>query len=92
MNFSISGFGRTQADGRNTIPTQDNGTATPRKSVVQVQFPCFGHSLAYYNDQFDLHPGDRVYVDGKLERSALLPRWSTTSKSSFPTTNGSLPW
>ena len=67
MNFSISGFGRTQADSRNTIPTQDNRAAVPRKSVVQVQFPCFGHSLAYYNDQFDLHQGDRVYVDGKLE-------------------------
>ena len=67
MNFSISGFGRTQADSRNTIPTQDNRIGAPRKSVVQVQFPCFGHSLAYYNDQFDLHQGDRVYVDGKLE-------------------------
>ena len=67
MKFSISGFGRTQADSRDTLPTQDNGTAVPRKSVVQVQFPCFGHSLAYYNDQFDLHQGDRVYVDGKLE-------------------------
>ena len=67
MNFSISGYGRTQADSRNTIPTQDNRAAAPRKSVVQVQFPCFGHSLAYYNDQFNLHQGDRVYVDGKLE-------------------------
>ena len=67
MNFSISGFGRTQADSRNTIPTQNNRAVAPRKSVVQVQFPCFGHSLAYYNDQFDLHQGDRVYVDGKLE-------------------------
>ena len=67
MNFSISGFGRTQAGGQNTVPTQDNKPAAPRKSVVQVQFPCFGHSLAYYNDQFDLHQGDRVYVDGKLE-------------------------
>lgn len=67
MNFSISGFGRTQADSRNTIPTRNNRAVAPRKSVVQVQFPCFGHSLAYYNDQFDLHQGDRVYVDGKLE-------------------------
>lgn len=67
MNFSISGFGRTQADSRNTISTQDNRAVVPRKSVVQVLFPCFGHSLAYYNDQFDLHQGDRVYVDGKLE-------------------------
>ena len=24
-------------------------------------------TLAYYNDQFDLHRGDMVYVDGKLE-------------------------
>ena len=67
MNFSISGFGRAQADSRNSIPTQNNRAVAPRKSVVQVQFPCFGHSLAYYNDQFDLHQGDRVYVDGKLE-------------------------
>lgn len=39
----------------------------PRKSVVQVSFPGRGSSLAYYNDQFDLHVGDIVYVDGKLE-------------------------
>ena len=29
--------------------------------------PRRGSSLAYYNDQFDLHVGDVVYVDGKLE-------------------------
>lgn len=40
---------------------------TPRKSVVQVAFPGRGCALAYYNDQFDLHVGDYVYVDGKLE-------------------------
>ena len=67
MTFSSSGFGRTQADSRDTMSTQGNRAAAPRKSVVQVQFPCFGHSLAYYNEQFDLHQGDRVYVDGKLE-------------------------
>ena len=36
----------------------------PRKSVVQVAFPGRGASLAYYNDLFDLHVGDIVYVDG----------------------------
>lgn len=40
----------------------------PRKSVVQVQFPGWEKTLAYYNDRFDLHTGDAVYVDGKLER------------------------
>lgn len=39
----------------------------PRKSVVQVYFPGRNMTLAYYNDQFDLHRGDMVYVDGKLE-------------------------
>ena len=42
-------------------------TATPRKSVVQVYFAGRNMTLAYYNDRFDLHRGDMVYVDGKLE-------------------------
>lgn len=42
-------------------------TIAPRKSVVQVRFPDRGTTLAYYNDQFDLHCGDIVFVDGKLE-------------------------
>lgn len=40
---------------------------TPRKSVVQVYFPADHRTLAYYNDRFDLHRGDLVFVDGKLE-------------------------
>lgn len=47
-----------------TIPQQ---VAVPRKSVVQVYFAGRNMTLAYYNDQFDLHRGDMVYVDGKLE-------------------------
>lgn len=39
----------------------------PRKSVVRVQFPGRGSTLAYYNDLFNLRVGDFVYVDGKLE-------------------------
>ena len=42
-------------------------TIVPRKSVVQVSFPSRNMTLAYYNDMFDLHCGDLVYVDGKLE-------------------------
>lgn len=38
----------------------------PRKSVVRVYFAARNMTLAYYNDQFDLHCGDLVYVDGKL--------------------------
>ena len=41
--------------------------AAPRKSVVQVHFAERNMTLAYFNDRFDLHRGDQVYVDGKLE-------------------------
>lgn len=42
-------------------------SAAPRRSVVQIYFAGRNLTLAYYNDQFDLHRGDMVYVDGKLE-------------------------
>lgn len=47
-----------------TAPQQ---TVPPHKSVVQVYFAGRNMTLAYYNDRFDLHRGDMVYVDGKLE-------------------------
>lgn len=37
------------------------------KSVVKVYFPGKNKSLDYFNDSFDLHIGDMVYVDGKME-------------------------
>lgn len=40
---------------------------TPAKSIVRVHFPARNTTLAYFNDRFDLHIGDIVYVDGKLE-------------------------
>lgn len=39
----------------------------PRKSLVSVRFEKNNRVLAYYNDKFDLHKGDIVFVDGKLE-------------------------
>ena len=34
---------------------------------MQVHFPDRGRAYAYYNDKFDLHKGDAVFVEGKLE-------------------------
>ena len=42
-------------------------TDAPRPSVVQVYFESRDRSWTYYNDRFDLHEGDLVYVEGKLE-------------------------
>ena len=38
------------------------GEMQPVKSVVQVRFPSQGRSYSYYNDRFDLHVGDIVFV------------------------------
>ena len=47
--------------------TESNALSKAVKSLVQVHFPSRNMTLAYYNDIFDLHRGDIVYVDGKLE-------------------------
>lgn len=49
------------------VPSNEQVCSTPRKSVVQVYFPDDGRSLTYYNDLFDLHVGDFVYVEGCLD-------------------------
>ena len=41
-------------------------------SVVRVYFPERDRAYSYYNDRFDLHAGDVVYVSGKL--AGLLGR------------------
>lgn len=38
-----------------------------RNALVQVYFEGENRSFAYYNDSFDLHPGDFVYVEGHFE-------------------------
>ena len=43
----------------------EDETIASRKSVVDIRFEN-GTKLSYYNDKFDLHIGDIVYVDGKL--------------------------
>lgn len=66
MKFKI-GFTADINHQNNNIPIVINTKDQPRKSVVQVYFPVRGLTCAYYNDAFDLHCGDIVYVDGKLE-------------------------
>ena len=69
MKFTINGFVSSQKPTQPASPSPETlpAASAPRKSVVQVRFPGWDKGLAYYNDQFDLKPGDRVYVDGKLE-------------------------
>ena len=54
------------------MPDHFQPNAAPRKSVVQVRFAERNTTLAYFNDRFDLHRGDQVYVDGKESGSIIL--------------------
>ena len=47
-----------------TLPVPE--PSKPVRSLVQVRFEGDGRLLTYYNDLFDLAPGDRVFVSGKL--------------------------
>ena len=49
------------------IRRETSASAAPVKSVVEVRFFKTNKILSYYNDLFDLHTGDIVYVDGKME-------------------------
>lgn len=58
--FSYNGRDLTAED------SVDPVSPAPRKSLVQVRFFDNNLCLTYYNDKFDLHRGDVVWVDGKL--------------------------
>lgn len=59
----MNSMGFTETAAQNA-PVVSEGTGC--RSMVRVRFPGHGMPLTYYNDRFDLHIGDSVYVDGKL--------------------------
>lgn len=65
----LIGFAPNTADPPETVQSSNSQVklTVPKKSVVQIYFPDRHITLSYYNDTFDLHCGDIVYVDGKLE-------------------------
>jgi hypothetical protein len=67
MKFQI-GFSAEDKSHESTAQpiTAQSVESAPVKSVVQVYFESRNRTLAYFNDRFDLHAGDLVYVDGKL--------------------------
>ena len=66
MKYKI-GFHGYEEEKKEDLQPLEIGENKPVKSVVQVRFPSQGRSVAYYNDRFDLHVGDIVFVEGKLE-------------------------
>lgn len=57
-------------DAHPDIPLQPSAAQTEaaaKESVVLIRFPACRMPLSYYNDCFDLKPGDIVFVEGKYE-------------------------
>ena len=64
IGFTTSGNQESKTE--KAVPAPREEYTAPRKSVVQVAFANCGKTFAYYNDRFDLHVGDLVYVEGKF--------------------------
>lgn len=65
--------------------TGGNGGRSVRRARV---FPERGQAYSYYNDRFDLHDGDLVYVSGKLAANAdRWSQWTTIFASGWQTTS-----
>lgn len=65
IGFCVQTPAPEAAAGATSAPSeQAEATAVP--SVVRVFFSDLHRAYSYYNDQFDLHDGDLVYVSGQL--------------------------
>ena len=67
MAFKIGFTAEHEENKPEEIQTTEPVHTKPRKSVVRVYFPERNAAFSYYNDKFDLHRKDNVYVEGKLE-------------------------
>ncbi len=63
---SIPGFGRSEERESSARPTDVPRTSAPRRSLALIRFPEIQRAYSYYNDRFDLQPGDVVFVTGRL--------------------------
>ena len=83
MKFKI-GFKGYEEEKKEDLQVAKIRESKPVKSVVQVRFPSKGRSLAYYNDKYDLHVGDIVFVDGKLEKLSQINVKGTAGRLDRP--------
>jgi len=67
MAFKIGFTARLESTADEPEHTEPRQEITVRPSLVQIRFESRGTPLSYYNDRFDLHCGDFVYVEGKME-------------------------
>lgn len=74
----IVGFGREETSQEPMQETRTVVTASPVRSLVSISFERMNMPLTYYNDRFDLKPGDRVFVTGKLEGEVGIVESVTT--------------
>ncbi len=59
------GFSINEGIPTEVAPVVESKNQAPGRSLVTVRFLGGGPALTYYNDRFDLQPGDTVFVEGK---------------------------
>lgn len=70
MKFPI-GFSTNDKEPKAQVqPIEARDKTDSQASMILVRFPGCNISLSYYNDQFDLKPGDIVFVEGKYAGTA----------------------
>ena len=74
----IVGFGQDDTLQGKARPARTVSVDIPVQSLVSINYERMNHALTYYNDQFDLKPGDRVFVTGKLEGEVGIVESVTT--------------
>ena len=85
IGFAAEFLENKRMESKSAVPEP---AAAPRRSMVQVYFAERNMNLAYYNDQFDLHCGDTVYVTASWKVcAAASPRSAIILKSKYPTTS-----
>lgn len=67
IGFSTNDSEQHEQSQQKKVQSKTEDKAGPQPSMVLVRFPSRNISLSYYNDQFNLTPGDIVFVDGKYE-------------------------
>lgn len=63
IGFQVTRQENTEA----VMPASEQPKTEARRSLVTVRFPSDDMAFTYYNDSFDLHRNDMVYVEGRRE-------------------------
>lgn len=76
--MKIVGFGQTEEKMNSNNAIRSTNETAKVRSLVSISFESCSRALTYYNDQYDLKEGDRVFVSGEKEGEVGVVKSVTT--------------